>query len=50
MKQCPQCQTWQNNETTACPECGAVLENNEYSSEDADDGYFTEAEAQEVNR
>lgn len=42
MKQCRFCHKWWNNEMLICPACDAMLINNEASSEDADEGIFTE--------
>ena len=43
MKRCPTCRTWHPNDYRFCPDCRTELERNEMSSEDADDGVFTES-------
>ena len=47
MKQCPNCKAWQPNVDKFCQECGTELLRNECSSEDADEGVFTEQEKEE---
>ena len=42
MKQCHKCLTVWGSEQTECPICLTELQANEYSSEDADDGVFTD--------
>lgn len=43
MRRCPACLTWYPNDYRHCPDCGTKLELNEVSSEDGDDGIFTES-------